>query len=74
MVAELPQLKIPKFNTLGACDTCIRIKNHQESFKKNSPEWTNLHQELLQYLQQVQSERVAQQTQDNTAITFLHIQ
>jgi hypothetical protein len=74
MVAELSQLKIPKFNTLGACNTCTQIKNHQESFKKNSLEWTNLHWELLQYLQQVQSERVAQQTRDNTAITFPHIQ
>jgi hypothetical protein len=30
---NFPQLKIPKFNTLGACNTCTQIKNHQESFK-----------------------------------------
>jgi hypothetical protein len=36
--SKFPELKIPKYNTLGACDKCTQIKNHQEAFQKNSPE------------------------------------
>jgi hypothetical protein len=51
--SKFPELKIPKYNTLDACDKCTQIKNHQKAFRKNSPEWNNLHKELCDHLKQM---------------------
>jgi hypothetical protein len=71
---KFSELKIPKFNTLGACDTCTRIKSHQAGFTKNSQEWNNLRRELASHLLQVRDERLAQQTRDQSATAFPHVQ
>jgi hypothetical protein len=60
-ITKFSNLKIPKFNTLGACDTCTRIKSDQASFKKNSLEWNNLRRELASHLLQVREESFRQQ-------------
>jgi hypothetical protein len=70
---KFSQLKIPKFNSLEACDTCTRIKSYQESFKKISLEWNNLRKELVNYLSGVHKERLAQQTLDQVATSFPHV-
>jgi hypothetical protein len=72
--SKFPELKIPKYNTLGACNKCTQIKNHQEAFRKNSPEWNNLRKELCDHIKQVRKERMAQQTRDSTSVSFPHVQ
>lgn len=71
---KFPELKIPKFNTLGACDTCTRIKNTQEAFSRRTGEWENLRKEQVAHLNQVRLERTAQMERDQTASSFPHVQ
>jgi hypothetical protein len=70
---KFSQLKIPKFNSLGACNICTQIKSYQEGFKKNSLEWNNLRKELVNHLSGVHEDRLAQQTRDQAATSFPHI-
>jgi hypothetical protein len=48
-----PQLKIPRHNTLGVCDTCCSLKESMRSLSCHSKERGNLQGAFKEHLSQV---------------------
>jgi len=70
---EFNNLKIPRYNTLGACDTCTFLKLKRSEFKVGTVEHTNVKKKLTKHLQTVRTERVAQIVRDQSAKTLPNI-
>ena len=64
---EFSNLKIPRYNTLGACDTCVFLKTKKGEFKHGTKEHSNVQAKLSKHLLQVREERVAQIARDQSA-------
>jgi hypothetical protein len=47
---QFSDLKIPKYNTLGACGTCTSLKEERMLLKKGSDEWRDKDNEFKLHL------------------------
>jgi hypothetical protein len=65
--SKFPQLKIPRYNTLGTCDVCLKFKLDLGCLRKISPEYGNLNSAFKLHLVTVKNERRQQMMRDQEA-------
>jgi hypothetical protein len=65
------QLKIPRHNTLGVCDTCCSLKESMHSLSRHFKERGNLQGAFKEHLSQVRMERHAQIERDQNSTSYL---
>jgi len=66
------KLKIPRYNTLGACNRCEQLKLEKKA-ARGKPEYGNACAELSKHWTQVREERKFQTIRDQDAATFPHL-
>jgi hypothetical protein len=67
---DFPQLKIPRHNTSGVCDTCSLLKKDIQSLLAQLLERQNLQTAFKAHLAQVRKEKHAQIERDQGAASF----
>ena len=65
-------LKIPRYNTLGACNVCETLKQAKNKLK-GRPEYENAAQELSKHWTMVREERKLQTIRDQDSARFPHL-
>jgi hypothetical protein len=64
------QLKIPRHNTLGVCDTCCSLKESMHSLSRHSKERGNIQGAFMEHLSQVRTEKHAQIKRDQNSTSY----
>jgi hypothetical protein len=65
------QLKIPRHNTLGVCDTCCNLKEEMCSLSRHFTKKGNLQGAFKEHLSQVQTERHPQIEKGQNSTSYL---
>jgi len=64
---DFKPLKIPRYNTLGACDMCITLKSNTRKYIRSTIEHSLARQKMRKHLVQVRDEHKKQTLRDQSA-------
>lgn len=70
---QFDHLKIPRYNTLGSCDVCLKLKTAMGNYRKGTSEYRNLRGILNDHIINARLERRQQVVRDQDSANYPEI-